>query len=362
MTKIDFNNYMNQPNMKPIQVMNEKGEIVNQDLFPDLTDDQLVDLFKKMLWERILNERSTKLNRQGRLGFYAPTAGEEASEMGSSYAMEKEDFLLPAYRDIPQLIQHGFPLDRAFLWSIGHYMGGQIPNDVQATTPQIVVASATVQTAGVALGLKKKKSPTVAYTYTGDGGTSEGDFYEGINFAGEFKVPALFFVQNNGYAISVPRRKQTAAQTLAQKGVAVGIPGIQVDGMDALAVYTVAKAAREWAVAGNGPVLIETLTYRYGPHTLSGDDPKRYRTADEEEEWRKKDPLIRFRTYLDHKGLWNEDMEKNWEEAVNKEIDAAMEKAESAPQQKVSDFYKLSYSEIPESIQAKIDECEKEGK
>ena len=109
MTKIDFNNYMNQPNMKPIQVMNEKGEIVNQDLFPGLTDDQLVDLFKKMLWERILNERSTKLNRQGRLGFYAPTAGEEASEMGSSYAMEKEDFLLPAYRDIPQLIQHGFP-------------------------------------------------------------------------------------------------------------------------------------------------------------------------------------------------------------------------------------------------------------
>ena len=361
MSKIDLNQYMNQPDIQPIQVMNEKGEIVNQDLFPDLTDDQLVDLFKKMVWERVLDERSTKLNRQGRLGFYAPTAGEEASEMGTTYAMDKNDFLLPAYRDIPQLIQHGLPMYKAFLWSIGHYMGGQIPEDVQAVPPQIVVASASVQTAGVGLGLKKNGSTNVAYMYTGDGGTSEGDFYEGINFAGVYKVPAVFFVQNNGYAISVPRKHQTAAKSLAQKGVAVGIPGIQVDGMDALAVYTVAKAAREWASQGNGPVVVETLTYRYGPHTLSGDDPRRYRTADQEENWHEKDPLIRFRTYLDHKGLWNEDMEKDWEAQVNKEIDEAIEKAENAPKQTVADFYKLTYSQTPASIQKKIDELEKEG-
>ena len=362
MSKIDLNDYMNQPDMKPIQIMDSKGNIVNEDLFPDLSDDQLVELFKKMVWERVLDERSTMLNRQGRLGFYAPTAGEEASEMGSTYAMEKEDFLLPAYRDIPQWIQHGQPLYKAFLWSIGHYMGGQIEDDMQSATPQIVVASATVQTAGVGLGLKKKGSSNVAYTYTGDGGTSEGDFYEGINFAGEYKVPALFIVQNNQYAISVPRKHQTAAKTLAQKAVAVGIPGIQVDGMDALAVYAVTKAAREWAAAGNGPVVIETITYRYGPHTLSGDDPRRYRTADEEKYWHEKDPLIRFRTYLDHKKLWNEDMEKAWEAQVNKEIDEAIDKAEKAPKQKISDFYKLSYSETPDTIQDKIDECEKEGK
>lgn len=360
MSKINLNDYMNQPNMKPIQIMDEKGNIVNKDLFPDLSDEQLVDLFKKMVWERVLDERSTKLNRQGRLGFYAPTAGEEASEMGSNYAMEKDDFLLPAYRDIPQWVQHGMPLYKAFLWSIGHYIGGQIPEGVQATTPQIVVASASVQTAGVGLGLKKNGSQNVAYMYTGDGGTSEGDFYEGINFAGAYKVPAIFIVQNNGYAISVPRKEQTAAKTIAQKGVAVGIPGIQVDGMDALAVYAVTKAAREWAVSGKGPVLIETLTYRYEPHTLSGDDPKRYRTADEEKNWHEKDPLIRLRTYLDHQNLWNEKMEKEWEEQINKEIDEAIDKAEQAPHQTVSDFYKLSYAETPEMIQEKIDACEKE--
>lgn len=164
---------------------------------------------------------------------------------------------------------------------------------MKALPPQIIIGAQYVQAAGVALGLKKRNKKNVVFTYTGDGGSSQGDFYEAINFAGAYHANAVFYIQNNGYAISTPREKQTAAKTLAQKAVAAGIPGIQVDGMDPLAVYTVSKMAREWAISGNGPVLIETLTYRYGPHTLSGDDPTRYRTKDTDDDWQKRsiDPL-----------------------------------------------------------------------
>src|SRR5699024_2644994 len=157
--------------------------------------------------------------------------------------------------------------------------------------------------------LKKRGKQAVAITYTGDGGSSQGDFYEGINFASAYKAPAIFVIQNNNYAISTPRSKQTAAETLAQKAISVGIPGIQVDGMDALAVYQVTKEGRDSAVNGDGPTLIETITYRYGTHTMAGDDPTKYRTSDEDSEWEKKDPLVRFRKYLENKGLCTEEKE-----------------------------------------------------
>ncbi|MBU5273126.1 pyruvate dehydrogenase (acetyl-transferring) E1 component subunit alpha, partial [Levilactobacillus brevis] len=171
--------------------------------------------------------------------------------------------------------------------------GGNIPEGVNVISPQIIIGAQYIQTAGVALGMKKRGEKKVAITYTGDGGASQGDFYEGINFAGAFKAPAIFIVQNNRFAISTPVEKQSAAKTIAQKAVAAGIPGIQVDGMDPLAVYAAVREARERAINGEGPTLIETLTYRYGPHTMAGDDPTRYRTSDLDNEWEKKDPLVR---------------------------------------------------------------------
>ncbi len=164
----------------------------------------------------------------------------------------------------------------------------------------------TFKLLGWHLVLKKRGKKAVAVTYTGDGGSSQGDFYEGINFAGAFKSPAIFIVQNNQYAISTPRELQTAAKTIAQKGVAAGVPSILVDGMDALAVYVATRDARERAVNGEGPTFIETMCYRYGPHTMAGDDPTRYRTSDTDSEWAQKDPLVRFRKYLEAKGLWDE--------------------------------------------------------
>lgn len=341
-----------------IQVLDKEGKVVNKDLLPDLSDEELVELMTRMVWARVLDQRSTALNRQGRLGFYAPTAGQEASQLASQFAMDKEDVLLPGYRDVPQLIQHGLPLRDAFLWSRGHAAGSEYAESLQALPPQIIIGAQYVQAAGVALGLKKRNKPNVAFTYTGDGGSSQGDFYEGINFAGAYKANAVFFIQNNGYAISTPRELQTAANTLAQKGIAAGIPSIQVDGMDALAVYKVTKAAREWAAAGNGPVLIETLTFRYGPHTLSGDDPTRYRTQEVEDEWHAKDPLTRFRIYLTEKGLWSEEKEEQIIEQTKEEIKTAIKAADAAPKQKVSDFLKNMFEVTPKLIQEQIDTFE----
>ncbi|MDC3412773.1 pyruvate dehydrogenase (acetyl-transferring) E1 component subunit alpha [Aquibacillus sp. 3ASR75-11] len=345
------------------QIINEDGEIVNQEAMPNLSDEELKELMHRMVYTRILDQRSIALNRQGRLGFYAPTAGQEASQLGSQFALEKDDFILPGYRDVPQLIWHGLPLYQAFLFSRGHFHGNQMPEGVNALSPQIIIGAQITQAAGVALGMKKRGKKAVAITYTGDGGTSQGDFYEGMNFAGAYQAPAIFVVQNNRFAISVPVEKQTAAQTLAQKAVAAGIEGIQVDGMDVLAVYAATKDARERGINGEGPTLIETLTYRYGPHTMAGDDPTRYRTDDLDNEWEKKDPLVRFRKFLEGKGLWSEDEENKVIDQAKEEIKAAIKKADEQPKQKVTDLISYMYEELPSNLKEQMEEYkEKESK
>src|SRR6478736_5935183 len=200
-----------------LQILNENGEVVNEAAMPELSDDQLKELMRRMVYTRVLDQRSISLNRQGRLGFYAPTAGQEASQLASHFALEAEDFILPGYRDVPQMIWHGLPLYQAFLFSRGHFHGNQAPEGVDVLSRQIIIGAQIVQTAGVALGLKKRGKKAVAITYTGDGGASQGDFYEGMNFAGAFKAPAIFVVQNNRFAISTPVEKQSAARTIAQK-------------------------------------------------------------------------------------------------------------------------------------------------
>lgn len=345
------------------QILNEEGKVVNEDAMPDLSDEELKELMYRMVYTRILDQRSIALNRQGRLGFYAPTAGQEASQLGTQFALEKEDFILPGYRDVPQLIWHGLPLYQAFLFSRGHFHGNQMPEGVNALSPQIIIGAQYIQAAGVAMGLKKRNKDAVAITYTGDGGTSQGDFYEGINMAGAYNLPAIFVAQNNRFAISVPVEKQTAAETLAQKAVAAGIEGIQVDGMDVLAVYAATKQARERALKGEGPTLIETLTYRYGPHTMAGDDPTRYRTEEMDSEWEKKDPLVRFRKFLEAKGLWSEEEENEVIEKAKEEIKEAIKKTDAQPKMKVTELINNMYEELPAHLQEQLEEYEaKESK
>src|SRR5699024_9396575 len=218
--------------------------------------------------------------------------------------------------------------------------------------------------AGVGLGIKKnKEEDTIAFTYTGDGGTSQGDSYEGMNFAGAYQAPVLFIVQNNGFAISTPRAKQTAAPTLAQKAVAAGIPSVQVDGMDILACYAVSKSAHAYMVAGHGPVLIETLTYRFGAHSSAGDDPKRYRTKDQEQPWFEKDPLIRLRKVLTDKGLWSEDEEDKLVDEYKASFKDAIKEADNVPADKVSDMLKRTFEIPTPEMKQEIDKFEaKESK
>ncbi|GEL08169.1 pyruvate dehydrogenase (acetyl-transferring) E1 component subunit alpha [Salisediminibacterium halotolerans] len=346
---------------KTFQIMDEEGNIVNKEALPDLSDEDLKEMMKRMVYTRIWDQRAISLNRQGRLGFYAPVAGQEASMIGSHYALEQQDWILPGYRDIPQIHYHGLPLHQLFLWSRGHFQGGQMPEGVRVMMPQIIIGAQITQTAGVAMGLKKNKEDAIAITYTGDGGASQGDFYEGVNFAGAFNSPAVFVVQNNQFAISVPVEKQSAAETIAQKAVAAGVHGVQVDGMDILAVYAVTQEARKRGLEGNGPTLIETMTYRYGPHTMAGDDPTRYRTSEEDNEWEKRDPLVRFRKYLESKDIWSEEEEDEIVEQAKEDIKAEIKKADQAPKQKVTDLIDLMHDELPSNLKeqrAKYEEKE----
>lgn len=349
--KLDLSRDMEE---KTLQILNQDGEMVQKKLFPDLTDNALIELMHRMVYTRVWDQRAIALNRQGRLGFYAPVAGEEASMIASEFALEKEDWIVPTFRDVPPLVWHGLPLYKAFLFSKGHYMGNQMASDVRGLPPQIIIAAQVTQTTGIALGLKKRGKKNVAVAYMGDGATSEGDFYEGLNFAGVFKTPAIFICQNNHFAISVPVEQQTAAATLAQKAVAAGIQAIRVDGMDPLAVYAAVKKAKETALAGDGPTLIETLTYRYGPHTMSGDDPTRYRTKNLTDEWEKRDPLIRFRNFLVARGLWDKEQEEAVKDEAKQDVAAALKKAEAAPKQRVTDLLKNMYETPTRTIQEQI--------
>ncbi len=312
-----------------LSVLDLNGNVVNEDQMPPLSDEQLRTLMRKMVFTRIWDQRAVSLGRQGRLGFYAPVSGQEGSMIGSQSALDPEDFILPGYRDIPQIVWHGLPMYQAFLYSKGHQHGGEIPQEVHVLMPQIIIGAQIVQAAGVAMGLKKHGKPNIAITYTGDGGSSQGDFYEGLNFAGAFKLPAVFVVQNNGYAISVPREKQSAAASIAQKAAAAGITGVQVDGMDVLAVYQAVAEARRRGISGEGPTLIETVSYRFGPHSLSGDDPTRYRTKEEAGEWEKRDPLNRFRAFLEKKKLWSAEDENGVIEEAKAAVSEAIKKAEA---------------------------------
>lgn len=317
------------------QVLTPEGKLMEGETIDDIRAEDLRLWMRRMIFTRIFDTRAVSLSKQGRLGFYAPVAGQEATMVGSVSVMAEEDWLIPSYRDLPQLIFRGYPLEKAFLFSRGHQDGFAIPEDVLALGPQIIIGAQIVQAAGIALGLKLRQTKGVAVAFIGDGGTSQGDFYEGLNTAAVFDAPLVVIVQNNGYAISVPVSGQTKAKTLAQKAIAAGIPGRRIDGMDILAVVRAVREALEMARSGAGPVLIEAVMYRYGPHTMSGDDPTRYREAQELSEWEQRDPLLRFRTFLTEQGLWNDAEEKEVIEESKEAVARALEKIEAAPKMTV---------------------------
>ncbi|KMK76083.1 pyruvate dehydrogenase (acetyl-transferring) E1 component subunit alpha [Alkalihalobacillus pseudalcaliphilus] len=343
-----------QENFEMVTILNEKGVIINEKLMPNLSDKELIKLMERLVYTRTFDERCVALSRQGRLGFYAPVSGQEASMIGTHFALHKDDWILPGYRDLPQIYFHGVPLKQLFQWSKGHFKGGSMPDAVHVTPPQIIIGAQIIQAAGVGLGLKKKNKKSVAVTYTGDGGSSQGDFYEGLNFAGVFATPTIFIVQNNQFAISTPYSRQSAAATIAQKAIAAGIQGVQVDGMDVLATYMVTKAARERAVLEGEPTLIETITYRFGPHSMSGDNPKIYRTDESEISWFQKDPLQRYRLFLESLGLWTSQDEEHIVEEAKADIKEAIKQTELDREQTIQDLAGNMYEFLPRNLKEQL--------
>jgi pyruvate dehydrogenase E1 component alpha subunit len=337
-------------NVTPLQVLSPEGEIVNPEHLPKLSDDQLKEIMYRMVFTRTWDDRAINLGRQGRLGFYAPVSGQEATMVGSEYALVKEDFICPGYRDMPQLVWHGLPLYQAFLYSRGHQHGGQIPEGVNVLMPQIIIGAQILHATGIAMGFKLKAEKRVAITYTGDGGSSEGDFYEGMNFAGAFKLPVIYFVQNNGYAITTPFSKQTAAQSIAHKALAAGIRGLQVDGMDVLAVISAVQEAAKIGRSGGGATLIEALTYRYRPHSMA-DDTSKYRTKEEEQEWSLRDPLVRFGKYLEKKGLWSEEDTARVKEEAKNTVNEHIKKAEQTEKMTVAGLIDSMFETTPQHLE-----------
>ena len=336
------------------QVMDEGGNI-DQSLFPkDVDDSKMVSMYKYMLLTRALDAKILSLQRQGRAATYAPSLGEEAVHIGCAFAMRKQDFFVPNFRQHGMYVVRGFPLDRFILYWKGFEEGDAVPQGFNGLSVSVPVGSQMPQGAGIAYAFKYKKRDAVAIAFVGDGGTSEGDFYESMNFGGVFKLPLIGLIENNQWAISMPRNKQTASKTLAQKGIAAGIACVQVDGNDMLAVYKAVQDAI--ANAKNGPTLIEAVTYRMGMHTTS-DDPTKYRPDADAEAWRKKDPIVRVRAYLTKKGLWNDVMEQQANEEQLKQIDEAVAKAEAFKPDPKSMFENV-YSFMPEVLKQEEDAAE----
>lgn len=218
----------------------------------------------------------------------------------------------------------------------------------------IPVGTHPLHAVGVGWAARLKGDKIVAITYFGDGATSKGDFHEAMNLAGVFKTPTIFFCQNNQFAISVPRTIQTASETIAQKAIAYGFDGIQVDGNDLFAVYVATKEAVEKARSGGGPTLIEGVTYRFGPHTTA-DDPTKYRTDEEIELWKPLDPLARIRLLLKERGLWGEEVEKQMTEEAQKEIDQAVQEAEAVPIPEVEEIFRYVFAEMTPPLKEQLE-------
>ncbi len=314
------------------RVLSEDGsELVAEP--PAISDDDLVAVMAEMVKARVANGRFFALQRQGRAGTYAPIEGQEATVVGAAAALDPAwDWVLPQYREPVALGRYGPEVLRTYaLYQRGHPAGGHFPAPIRVFPIQISLAAQVPHAVGLAWGMKLKGDPGVACVFFGDGASSEGDFYEAGNFAGVLGAPVLFLCVNNGWAISTPLSAQTAAASFAAKAAAFGFPGVRVDGNDALAMISVVGAARERAVAGGGPTLIEAVTFRRGPHTTA-DDPKRYQPADERLAWEQRfgDPIVRLRRHLEGRGLWDEDRHSAAEAAAAAEVDAAWDAAEAA--------------------------------
>jgi pyruvate dehydrogenase E1 component alpha subunit len=337
--------HVDQPQaMQPLRLLEVDGTLT-PGAIPQIDGDQVLGALRLMMLSRAFDDKGTSLQRQGRFGTFSAVRGQEASVVGSAIALDRQrDWIVPQYRELPALLHHGLPLRNFILYFSGHPAGGHIPEGVRLLPMQISLAAQLPQAVGLAWGLKLQGIDGVVLVYFGDGASSEGDFHEACNLAGVVKAPVVFFLQNNGWAISTPRARQSAALSLAARASGYGFEGVTVDGNDLLAVHAVTETAVARARAGQGPTLIESLTYRLGAHNTA-DDPTRYVDPDMLDSWRARDPILRVQRYLAAQGCWNDTIAAEMETDISHTLEQAFAAARDVPPPTSDDLFTHVYAQ-----------------
>jgi 2-oxoisovalerate dehydrogenase E1 component alpha subunit len=331
------------------QFLNEQGELVSA--LPAFAQDHsnLKKLYEVMVLTRTFDKKAIALQRTGKMGTYAPINGQEAISTAIGHAMKPEDVFVPYYRDYAAQLQRGVKMSEILSFWGGDERGSKFACDSKDLPICVPIASQCLHATGVAFAFKYRQQASVAVVCIGEGGTSEGDFYEAINVAGTWNLPVVFIVNNNQWAISVPREKQTATQTIAQKAIAAGFTGQQVDGNDIIACRQMIGEAIEKARRGEGPTLIEALTYRLCDHTTA-DDATRYQPSNEVEEAKPREPIARFKQFLMEQNIWTTEDEEKLVISCSEQVEHAVTEYLNTEPQPVSSIFDYHYAELPEYL------------
>ena len=342
-----FNDF-NPAEDKIFRIIDDEGQIINPGYMPEMDAETIRSAYKSMLFARTADLMAVSYQRQGRMFTYPPILGQEAIQAAAGMIIRRDDWLVPAFREMAVMLAKGVSLKEIFLYYLGNEEGSNFKNAHHVLPICVPIGSQLLHATGIAYEVKYNRKDEVVFPYIGDGGTSEGDFSEALNFAAVWQVPVVFTIQNNQYAISVPVQRQTRSINLAVKSVAYGMPGIKVDGNDFFAMYKAYEEAARWAREGKGPVLIEAYTYRKGAHTTS-DDPSKYRTKEEEKSWEARDPLLRLKKYMEQNNIETGD-EESLIESYKAEVDRQFVAAETFRAYELDDVFKHMYVEMPDEL------------